>query len=126
MLNFNLSLNTQEVIIHIYSEAATEKQGRIALARIVLGDGSFLSMIYQKFGDQLRWRPPYMQLTQNGHTDSFPTMGGSLMDQAAAIAQRAQRKLKAAYSPIPYGTTFRVTRDKVEIIPNPKEEPLAA
>lgn len=123
---FNLPVNTKEVFVYTYSHAAIEATGRVALARIVFADGSFLSVLYQKFENgELKWRPPYMQLQQNGHVENFPTMGGTLMDEAVNVARTAQLRIKKQFPSTPVGTTFRVTREGVEVIPNPKEEPLA-
>lgn len=123
-----LSTDTNHVLVFIYSKAAADKLGRIALARIFLDDGSFISMIYQNLEDKgLHWRPPYMQLTQNGHTENFPTLGGPLLDAVEKICKKAQNRLHAKYPDgAPFGTTFKVTREGVEIVPNPDSGPLGA
>jgi len=117
---FNLPLNTKEVFIYTYSETAMKELGRVALAQIFFNDGSFICMIYQFFPDgQYRWRPPYMQLQQNGHVEDFRTMGGTFLDELTRVAISAQQRIKTKFREVPLGTTFKVTRESAEIVPNP-------
>ena len=122
----NLPIETKEVIVYLYSEAAAASTGRYALARIILADSSFISLVFQKYGENdYRWRTPFIQIQQNGHVDDFPNLGGPLLEQAIAIAIRAQGRIKKQIGAPPLGKTFRVSRESVELIPNPVEGPHA-
>jgi hypothetical protein len=121
MLNLIDTSDVKEVIFYTYSKVAIEAKGRIALAQIAFNDGSYVCMIYQAFPDGThRWRPAYLCMQQDGTTeDVVPMAGGPLMEKLVQIASGAQAFVKARVGPVAMGSTFRVTRENVEIVPNP-------
>lgn len=118
MLNLNDTGDVKEVYFYTYAKAAIDAKGRIALAQVVFTDGSYFCMIYHTFPDgTTRWRPAYITLQQESE-DLVPMVGGPLMDKLAGIACKTQAFLKATVGQVQFGSTYRVTRDKAELVTN--------